>query len=235
MKTTIFRVALFGFLVGSISANAETITIDFSVSGQSVDPIYGQVTETGYFTFDSSLIVAGGGEVIAAGMIDELAFTWQGTTYNASTANTGIFVFSDDGALTNFVIGNNCDQDGVCSVGGVNPNSWAMNGFRISYLHSGFFWEGTVTWQIREAPTIEEQLEALSSFVEGIGPGRSSANKVAIAEAYYAVPDVLAACGVMDGFINQARGLLRGRRITGELADQLIADAVSIKAAMGCD
>ena len=107
---------------------------------------------------------------------------------------------------------------------------YSQSGAVDNYFASSI--SGTVT---TEAVSAEAQLEVLREAVTGIGPGSSLANKVAIAEAYFAVPDVVSACGVMDDFINHVRGLLRGSRITGELADQLIEDALSIKAAMECE
>ena len=112
----------------------------------------------------------------------------------------------------------------------------------------GFRWNGTramgfsgfkdvsLTYAVASrVASVPAQLEVLREAVTGIGPGSSLSDKVAIAEAYYAVPDLVAACGVMDDFINHVRGLLRGRRITDELAGQLIEDAVSIKSAMECE
>lgn len=76
-------------------------------------------------------------------------------------------------------------------------------------------------------------LERLYSAVIGIGPGKSSANKVAIAQAYLAVPDIQSACLMVEDFKNQVRAQ-RGKKIALAVADPLTADANAIKAAISC-
>ena len=124
-------------------------------------------------------------------------------------------------------------DDMIPMVDGLYSISFAAHGFSYGVFPASFDYR--IEIDTREVLTIEDRLEALSNFVKEIGPGSSLADKVAISAAYYAVPDLLSACGVLDDFINQVRGLLRGSRITDELANQLIEDAVSIKSAMECD
>ena len=81
--------------------------------------------------------------------------------------------------------------------------------------------------------SIDEQFESLLSCVKGVGPGKSLANKVALAQTYYAVPDVQATCAVLTGFVNEVRAQ-RGKKIALNLADKLTADARVIMSRIGC-
>ena len=76
-------------------------------------------------------------------------------------------------------------------------------------------------------------LQQLRDDATGKGPGTSLADKIALAQTYYAVPDIQATCAVLDAFINQVNVLLRVKKPRGATA-QLITDANAIKTAIGC-
>lgn len=92
-------------------AVAAPISYVFSVTATS-GPLNG-VTAAGTFSYDSSSIVPGGTNS-NTGLLTALNFTWDGTTYNQATANTGRLTFDGAGTLTVPVFGNNCTA-GVCS------------------------------------------------------------------------------------------------------------------------
>jgi hypothetical protein len=71
-------------------------------------------TQSGHFSFDSSIIPVGGGGLFTTGLLDDLALTWNGVTYDASTANTGDLQFDAAGRRA-------CDGAGtrVAGVGGL--------------------------------------------------------------------------------------------------------------------
>jgi hypothetical protein len=77
-------------------------------------------------------------------------------------------------------------------------------------------------------------LAELSAEVAGVGPGRSLADKVGLAQTYYAVPDVQSTCAMLTDFNNAVRAQ-RGKLIPMELADELTADALAIKGSIGCE
>ena len=87
-------------------------------------------------------------------------------------------------------------------------------------------------WLYRPAPPAV-LLELLHSAVIGVGPGRSLANKVAIVQAYLAVPDIQSACLMLGDFKNEVRAQ-RGKKIAPALADQLTADASTIEVTIPC-
>ena len=116
-------VIVMALLLVCTNAFAVPITYDFSVTATS-----GALTGTtsgGTFTFDSSIIPAGGGFVLQANLLQHLAFTWNGTAYDETTANTGLMQFNTSGALTDVVFGNNC-HTATCTVTG-NTNQWFAN------------------------------------------------------------------------------------------------------------
>jgi hypothetical protein len=91
---------------------------------------------------------------------------------------------------------------------------------------------GGGVWLYRLAPPAP-LLELLHSAVIGIGPGRSLADKVAIMQAYFAVPDIQSTCLTLDAFKNEVRAQ-RGKKIATALADQLTEDASAIMVVIPC-
>ena len=78
-------------------------------------------------------------------------------------------------------------------------------------------------------------LEELGSDVSGLGPGKSLANKVELAQVYHAANDIQAACAVLTGFVAEVRAQRGKKEVTAALADQWIADAQAIMEAIGCN
>jgi hypothetical protein len=104
--------------------------------------------------------------------------------------------------------------------------------------NNSFFASNDMSFRIIDISTeesVEALLEELQAEVVGVGPGKSLVDKLDIAQAYYAVPDLVAACAMMDDFVAQISALLRGRRLDTQLSSELISDAGSVKSAMGCD
>lgn len=80
-----------------VAAKAGLITYDFSVTA-TTGPLAG-TSSSGSFSFDSSIIPAGGGEIDQNPFITALNFTWHGVSYTAATANACQAFFSATGAL----------------------------------------------------------------------------------------------------------------------------------------
>lgn len=99
---------------------AAPITYDFTVTGTS-GPMAGQ-SSSGSFTFDSSVIPVGGGNVSQTGLLTDLSFTWDGFSYTEANANTGALNFDASGQLILALFGSNCGG-GSCSAS-VNTNDW---------------------------------------------------------------------------------------------------------------
>ena len=129
-------------------ALSDPITYDFTVTATD-GPLTGDVS-TGSFTFDSSIIPAGGGDLIQTGLLSDLSFTWDGITYSASTASTGRLVFDSAGRLLRPVFGNACFTGGC----GISYPGWELSGTDFIYFTqpglNGFF--GTVSYFPALAP-----------------------------------------------------------------------------------
>ena len=88
------------------------VNYTFTVTATS-GPLAG-TTATGTFSYDTSSIVPGGTNA-NTGLLTALNFTWDGITYNQTTANTGFLEFDTTGALTQDLFGNNCFPGGSCA------------------------------------------------------------------------------------------------------------------------
>ena len=113
MQARCFLVVL-GMILSAISSvQAAPITYGFEVSA-TTGPLAG-TTAVGRLSFDDSIIPAGGGTVLAVGLLSDLDFTWNGIAYDESTANTGALTFAVAGDLTQAFFGTNC-APGQCGL-----------------------------------------------------------------------------------------------------------------------
>jgi hypothetical protein len=93
-------------LLAAGGAHAVPITYDFTVTATS-GPLNGTMAQ-GTFSFDSSIIPAGGGSVSGTALLTSLSFSWNGVHYTELTANTGGIIFDASGKITEAVFGSNC-------------------------------------------------------------------------------------------------------------------------------
>lgn len=77
-------------------------------------------------------------------------------------------------------------------------------------------------------------LQQLYADVSGVGPGKSLANKIALAQEYFAPPDNQATCEVLHGFENQVSAQA-GKKLTDAQAAEFTSDAGIIMDAIGCN
>ena len=128
-------------------ALCDPVTYDFTVTAIN-GPLTGDVSD-GSFSFDSSIVPRGPG-VLTGPLLTSVSFTWDGITYNSSTANTGFLGFNSGGTLAEVVFGNFCSGVGCGSGGGsetwVVQGNTAGNGFSYSVPSSPFGWNGTVSF-----------------------------------------------------------------------------------------
>jgi len=86
---------------------AEPITVNFKAFPAPNDPV-NRGPSRGFFTFDSSMIPAGGGQVQDSTFglhVDEIRFQWGSTLWSAANADVGELLFDRSGGLSGFVLG----------------------------------------------------------------------------------------------------------------------------------
>ena len=126
------RAAALACLVALPPVHAATVTYDFSVAVRT-GPAIGS-TAFGYFSYDSASVIAGGGRNSGTGLLTDLVFDLDGTSYTEATANTGFLQFNTLGGLSSFLIGTNCS--GFCLVSS-GRTGWAINFSGLDYARDG--------------------------------------------------------------------------------------------------
>jgi len=124
MNDKILGLLAVSLLTASGAAQSAIVTYEFVADAGSSGPL-ANVTATGTFSFDDGIIPAGGGTVDEANLLSSLSFTWNGISYDETTANTGGLSFDDTGALVGGFFGTDCSA-GTCSTGIDDPDSWLL-------------------------------------------------------------------------------------------------------------
>lgn len=153
------------------------------------------------------------------------------------------FGFSDQLFATDVVAGNLMliDLNGGASVfasgfsakvspPAIGPNGVAYNG-SVMYVGDG----DTIYRITSNVPDPETLLQQLLDAVTGKGSGKSLANKIKLAQTYYAANDVQATCAVLTDFLNEVRAQAAKKKLTRQQADQFSAQATAIMTAIGCN
>ena len=151
MSTTLgSKVAFLALAAAAIAfvpaAQANPVDYNFTVNVTS-GALAGNV-ENGSFSYDSSSIVADGFNS-TSGLLTAFNLTFDGTTYDASTANTGLLGFDAAGNLSSFFISSSCDQ---CTFAPGADNfsitAFATDGFVYSTASFDDFGFGDVTYSL---------------------------------------------------------------------------------------
>ncbi len=82
--------------------------------------------------------------------------------------------------------------------------------------------------------TVHMLMQNLLAEVTGVGPGRSLADKLVRAQAYYAAYDIVSTCGVLGAFTNQVSAQ-DGKKLSETQAAEFTSHAEGIISAIGCD
>ena len=115
------------------SVQAATVTYDFSVA-VTTGPA-GGTTASGFFSYDSASVIPGGTNN-GTGLLTDLVFDLDGTSYTEASANTGGLIFNTLGGLERFVIGTNCFSGGCLVSSG--RTGWAIESFGgMGYARAG--------------------------------------------------------------------------------------------------
>ena len=151
------------FIGAGSAADASTITYNFSVDATS-GPLAGHMA-SGSFSYSSSSITTGAFNN-ATGLLTALNFTWDGITYNATTANTGELGFDVFGRLAAFAFGDNCVA-GSCGVVPGEEQWWVQwNGRSGAMAYSTL---GSTTFGLGSATVAQATPEPVTLSLFGIG------------------------------------------------------------------
>jgi PEP-CTERM motif len=128
------------------AASGSSIRYDFRVDATS--GVLSGDTASGNFTFDSGTIPSGGGIVGGTNLLTALSFSWDGITYDASTANTGWLAFNSRGDLTFFSFGNDCISL-ACTIN-TPSTDWLVSPGAVGFVYSdgGPFGFGKVSYSL---------------------------------------------------------------------------------------
>jgi len=149
------------YLIGALAASSILLiaptaagapfTYEFTVTATS-GPLTG-ASSTGFFSYDSSGLTPNV-FIFETGLLTALNFTWDGVTYNATTANDAFIAVDSTGALSSIMFGDNCTSSG-CNVTGPGQWSVVLNISDFAYQPSvGVEGFGTVTYaQVPEPAT----------------------------------------------------------------------------------
>jgi hypothetical protein len=107
-----------------LGAQAATVTYDFTAAATS-GPLAGDAA-SGSLSFHDSLLAVPNNNYAQAGLLTDLSFTWDGTTFNAATANTGQISSGAAGQLALLAFGDNCSASG-CTASTADPNDWFVS------------------------------------------------------------------------------------------------------------
>lgn len=144
-KAACFVLAAAAVISFAPAAEATPVNYNFSVQVTG-GPLAGS-TENGSFSYDSSSVVSGGFNS-ASGLLTSFDFTFDGTTYDAGSANTGLLGFDSAGNLTSFFISSSCISLG-CTFSPGTENftvTQGMNGFIYSTSSFDDYAYGDVTF-----------------------------------------------------------------------------------------
>ena len=178
-RTTTGLAAALALLLGATAAEAGPITVDFTVTSNSVsNPSYDTgVTGGGYFTFDDALMPVGGSGLVGNPILGlatlDLYFNWFGVSFDESTAKIGTLTFTG-GVLSNWTIGGTYSP-AICgflryactSSGGTAPDFDALGSGGLAFTdaqRAGLAY-GPVQWSVR--PTAVPEPSTLALF--GLG------------------------------------------------------------------
>jgi hypothetical protein len=84
-------------------------------------------------------------------------------------------------------------------------------------------------------PSGESLLADLLTSVTGKGSGKSLANKVKLAQTYFAADDIPATCAVLSDFLNEVKAQRAKKKLTAAQADDFTEQAMVLMTAIGCD
>jgi hypothetical protein len=152
-------------------AHAVLMRVDFTLLTSASDPTYTSQTVSGYFTYDSSIVPSGGGQ-LGSGNLSALSLTLAGHTYSTADADDGFLTFDSAGSLTDWFIGGT--YTGVNAVSTPGPDFWLGPDYAPTYTYpgapDGIYFGSLSSWSVAPAPTAAAEPGTLALLVPGLLP-----------------------------------------------------------------
>jgi hypothetical protein len=191
----LLALAVVSGLVVPTAARAVLITVDFTVLASPFDPVLSGQTANGAFSFNSSLIPAGGGDVGNNTGLGLTAFslTWNGHSWSTADADALLLSFDAAGSLTEWLVGG--APNGINTIGAGPVPDIGLTAFLPGVIPIPGF-AGQFDYTTENSPTY------------GIFSGRITSWSVATAATPTAEPGTLSLLGL--GLL--PLGLIRKRR-----------------------
>ena len=169
----------------------------------------------------------------------------KGTLLVKVAGSYPIALTSDDGSslyVDGKMVLNNGGDHAQATVLTILKLSAGYHAFVINCWQNGFGASGVdlalpegIEFGDASVPDAGPLLQQLLVDVTGIGPGKSLANKVRLAQTYYVVPDIQATCAVLADFVREVSAQAGKKKLTANQGATLTSDAIAIMAALSCN
>jgi uncharacterized protein YjdB len=160
---------------------------------------------------------------VANGLTQQFTATGVISDNTTQDLTTQVTWASSDSAVAS--VSNAAGSNGLATATGVGNTTVSATSGAVS---------GSTTLTVTQAVlSVDQKILALLAAVTDAGAGSSLVGKLTAVQTYLAVPDIASACTMMDDFNSQVLAQ-RGKKYAEALADQWMADANAIKAAIPC-
>ena len=135
-----------GVAIALVAVPAQAAPLSYSFEVTATSGTLNGTTATGMFTFNDTIIPPGGGPVYGINLLTDLSFTWNGISYDESSANTGWLTFDASGKLIYPGFGNNCNA-GSCGVERISVQWYVTGDSYFAYSTGEEIGEGTSSFK----------------------------------------------------------------------------------------
>jgi hypothetical protein len=141
--------------------------------------------------------------------------------------------FFGDGATYHGFVGSVTDYEQIDYPGAARTFIDGMNnaGVLVGNAHVGDLSVAFVVTQDSDPATL---LMELATDVSGVGPGKSFANMIRLAQVYHEASDVQATCAVLANFLREVKAQRGKRNLAAHQADDFTDQVMTIMDEIGC-
>jgi len=156
----------------------------------------------------------------------------------STPANVTVDATGPSGATVNYTLPTVTDEDGTTLAPTCTPASGTVFSIGTTTVNCSVTDTDDIPATVSSSFTVivkgaAAQLADLYQTVQGMGPGTSLADKVALAQSYLAAGDVPDTCGTLGAFVQEVQAQT-GHSVPPTTASTLITDAQRIEAVLSC-